>query len=88
MPLDKRCCWVCRFVAGLAAVAIPRRQDVVPDSVSLLERGRPAARAARPRRALRVHRQRPPGRAGRSHPGARRGVLAHWPPNGVMLPYG
>ena len=38
MPLDKRCCWVCRFVAGLAAVAIPRRQDVVPDSVSLLER--------------------------------------------------
>jgi len=26
-------------IAGVAAVAIPPRQDVVPDSVSLLERG-------------------------------------------------
>ncbi len=26
-------------LAGVAAVAIPPRQDVVPDSVSLLERG-------------------------------------------------
>jgi len=28
-------------IAGVAAVAIPPRQDVVPDSVSLLERGDP-----------------------------------------------